>query len=151
MASIIFATITSNTTATLDYAGYLIDASTGQVTLTIPDMTGYGDGGNFILVRTDLNQNVNVVITPTNTTINGAPYLLLPIRTAYTIDYSNSVWTVAEACDALLTNNYKFDYNYFYGTPTIYSAFEDIMDILSLTCYDDVAVLSKVYQTISIL
>lgn len=148
MASINLVSISSNKNASLDDAGYLINAVNGTITVTLPDMTGIGDGASFILVRTDLNINVNVVILPTNTTINSTTYVIIPIETELIIVYTNGVWNLTTAADALLTNNYKFDYTYINGIPTIYSAFEDIMDLVSLTCYDDAAVLTKTNSVI---
>lgn len=144
--------ITSSTNASLDYGGYLMDASNGAITLTLPDMNGVGDGAALILARIDLNINVNVIIMATNTTMNtsngASPYLIVPIQTSFTIVYFNGVWNLTEASDALLTNNYKYDYVYINGVPTIYSAFEDIMDIVTLTCYDPAAVLCKINSVI---
>lgn len=152
MASVDLASITSNTNASLDYAGYLMDGTNGGFVLTLPDMSSMGDGPQLILDRIDVNNNVNIVIFTSNTTINtsngAAPYINIPIQTSYTIVYFNGVWNLTEANDSLLTNNYKFDYVYAYGIPTIYSAFEDIMDIVTLTCYDDSAVLCKINSII---
>lgn len=46
--------------------------------------------------------------------------------------------------------NYNFDYVSIKGQLTIYSAFEDIMDIVTITNYDDTAILSKIHSNINL-
>ena len=43
---------------------------------------------------------------------------------------------------------YNFDYAFVNGKLTVYSAFEDPMDLVQITCYDDVALLAKINSII---
>lgn len=134
--------ISTDTNLSLDYDTYLITPTT-SITLTLPDMTGISSGTWFTLRRIDLNQNINVKVVATGTTIDNTDSVLINAHADIIITYDNGVWNIIEESQPN-SYDYSFDYVYINGTPSIYSAFEDIMDIVTLTCYDDAAMLCKI-------
>jgi len=83
--------INSNTTASLNYDGYLIDASANDVTVTLPDMTGMGDGKVFSFTRLDTS-SFTVTIVATATTIDGGASIIIAVDSFNTISLFDSVW-----------------------------------------------------------
>lgn len=70
---------------------------------------------------------------------------------------SNVATAVAMSGDATINNTgvitaksyaYNFDYVFVNGVLTVYSAFDDLIDLIQITCYDDIAMLAKIYSII---
>lgn len=84
--------ISSDTTVSLDYDCYLIDASAGNINMTLPDMTGMGFGESIIFKRIDTNPLYTVTITATGTTIDELPSITIPIGGNNQIEYDENDW-----------------------------------------------------------
>lgn len=94
MATYLYHTrISSNDTADFGFNTYLIDASSNNVTLTLPDILG--DGLSFILTRIDNNSpNTNTVTIncdPSDTFSDGTTtYQLLQFQSILILSDSNT-------------------------------------------------------------
>lgn len=85
--------ITANATLDTGYDTYLIDASGGSITITLPDITNI-TGLVFILKRTDTTANLVVVTGQSGQTIDNQTIISIPINTGITISSLNNVWYI---------------------------------------------------------
>lgn len=83
--------VNSDTSVTLEYDNYIIDASANNVTMTLPDMTGIGFGKSIIFSRVD-QSNFTVTIVATATTIDGVASVIIPALGFRQIVYDNNDW-----------------------------------------------------------
>lgn len=70
MSSLYISLVTSSATMDFGYDTYLVDASSNNITLELPE--SYGDGPNFIISRIDSSVNtVTIIGFESGPTING--------------------------------------------------------------------------------
>lgn len=84
--------ISADTTVSLDYDTYIIDASLNDITITLPDMTGMGFGPAIKFKRVDTNPLFEVTIVATATTIDELPSITIPIGGDNQIEYDENDW-----------------------------------------------------------
>lgn len=82
--------VTTNTTLSLDYGNYLINAAAGSIVITIPTLTN--NGTNWWLFRTDTNAANTVTVTSTNP-ISGN--INIPINGSLYVQGYNNTWTTS--------------------------------------------------------
>lgn len=91
--------VTTDSTADFLYDMFYIDASSNDVTLTLPDMTGMGDGTVVTIERRD-GSTFNSYVEPTNTTFANPPLgststqLVLGLNTIYCLNYFSNEWYI---------------------------------------------------------
>lgn len=86
---------TSNTTLDFGYNAYLVDATSNNITLTMPQQTG--DGPNFLISRIDNSVNT-VTIDGNGATINGSSTVTLGGQSnVLLVLYSDDWYTVSGA------------------------------------------------------
>jgi hypothetical protein len=91
--------INSSTTISYDVDTILVDASGGNITITIPAILG--DGQNFYIYRTDQTTNIVTIISAVGETFNGASSVILHVSEAIYMTAYNGQWY-------MITNNYSF-------------------------------------------
>lgn len=71
MSNLYVTLATASTTCDYGFDTYLVDATSGNITLTLPSYTG--DGPNIMISRIDSSTNtVTIVAADTGITVNGA-------------------------------------------------------------------------------
>jgi hypothetical protein len=94
MTSFIYSSkINADTSADLNFNAYLIDASSNNVTLTLPTIDG--DDITYILSRVDVSVNSNVVTIACsggNTFYDSSTSITIPQNKAFTINSNGNIW-----------------------------------------------------------
>lgn len=96
MESIDVRLISADTAVSLGDDMFLIDGSGGNINLTLPNMTGLGEGKIYFFKRTDQIGDKIVTITPTATTIDGVSNLILGIKQDVTLIFESGIWKISE-------------------------------------------------------
>ena len=89
MSSLYIYNVTSSETIDLGYDTFLVDATGGNITVTIP--TSPGDGSNFMISRIDSSSNT-VTVVPTSADINGSSSVSLGVNENAKLGASNGDW-----------------------------------------------------------
>lgn len=86
--------ISTSGNADYSYSVYLVDASTNNITINIPDCTGT-DGEYFIFTRKDSNNNNTLTLVPYGSqTIDGNSSVNVPISSTLGIISINNEWKI---------------------------------------------------------
>lgn len=95
MSSLYIYSVTSSLTIDLGYDTFLVDATGGNITVTVPESPG--DGFNFMIARIDSSSNT-VTIVPTSADINGASSVTLGVNENAKLGaYNGDWWTILGA------------------------------------------------------
>jgi hypothetical protein len=81
--------VSTSTTLNVDFDTYLVDASGGSITLTVPSASA--DGQHFFINRID-STDANTLTITSQDTINGASSIMLAAKSDVEIDSFNGVW-----------------------------------------------------------
>ena len=91
MSSIYITLVSSDTNMDMGYNCYLVDASGGNTTLTLPSILG--DGQNFIVRRIDTNgSNTLTLNTSDSDTIDGLSSVQIGVGQDINVASCNSNW-----------------------------------------------------------
>jgi hypothetical protein len=92
------------------------------------------------------NATSNVNLTPYAITASAFVGPLIGTSSyATSASYANNATT---ATNVVGSYQYNFDYTFVDGRIVVYSAFDDLMDLVQITCYDDTALLAKINSII---
>jgi len=80
-------------TVDVGYDTFLVDASSNNVDITLPDLDNFGDGLNFRFKRFDTEESTTVIVSGEQT-IDGSPNFPIPIGEELNIVAYNGLWYV---------------------------------------------------------